>query len=374
VTGTPPTSPAADGRTALILSGSLGKGHDTVAEASAAALAPLGVTSRTVDSMALLGGPGSRLGDWAFRTILGSPPVYDAFHFNQLRPGRWLARAMDGAALKVMWPRFLEEAERDPPDLVLSVFATGAAAGARYKREHPAVATAVFITDSFAHAMWVHPETDLFLVTSTICATAVRRYRPRARVAVVTHPTRPMFYAAPTRSAARERLGVPADARCALLMSGAWGIGPVAECAAALARQGCWVLAVAGSNARLERQLRELAAADPRVVPFGFTDRVPELMAASDVVVSSSGDTCREARVVGRGLVLFDVVPGHGRENLAHELELGNAAVCSPTPESVAAAVDAFLDDPDHGDTPPVTSPERWEHELCAALAAIGFG
>ncbi len=110
------------------------------------------------------------------------------------------------------------------------------------------------------------------------------------------------------------------------------------------------------------------------MVPFGFTDRVPELMAASDVVVSSSGDTCREARVVGRGLVLFDVVPGHGRENLAHELELGNAAVCSPTPESVAAAVDAFLDDPDHGDTAPVTSPERWEEELRAALAAIGFG
>src|SRR5215212_3871414 len=97
-------------RPALILSGSLGKGHDTVAEASAAALAPLEVTSRIVDSMALLGGPGSRLGDWVFRTILGSPPVYDAFHFNQLRPGRWLARAMDGAALRVMWPHFLEEA------------------------------------------------------------------------------------------------------------------------------------------------------------------------------------------------------------------------------------------------------------------------
>jgi UDP-N-acetylglucosamine:LPS N-acetylglucosamine transferase len=361
-------------RIGLILSGSLGKGHDTVAEASAAALAPLGVSSRIVDSMALLGGPGSRLGDWVFRTILGSPPVYDAFHFNQLRPGRWLARAMDGAALNVMWPRFLAEAERQPPELILSVFATGAAAGARYKRSHPTVTTAVFITDSFAHAMWVHPETDLFLVTSSVCATAVRRYRPRARVAVVTHPTRPMFYDAPSRAVARERLGVPADARCALLMSGAWGIGPVAECAAALARQGVWVLAVAGSNAKLERQLRALAATEPRVVPFGFTDRVPELMAASDVVVSSSGDTCREARVVGRGLVLFDVVPGHGRENLAHELELGNAAVCSPTPASVAAAVDAYLDDPDHGDTPPVTSPELWEGELRAALGAIGFG
>jgi UDP-N-acetylglucosamine:LPS N-acetylglucosamine transferase len=369
---TPRAAPP-DRRRALILSGSLGKGHDTVAEASAAALEPWGVASTIVDSMALLGGPGSRLGDWVFRTILGAPPVYDAFHFNQLRPGRGLARAFDRAALHVMWPRFLDQVADEPPDLVLSVFATGAAAGARYKARGADALTAVFITDSFAHAMWVHEETDVFLVTSAVCATAVKRYRPRARVAVVTHPTRPMFYAAPSRGAARERLGVPADARCALLMSGAWGLGPVADCAAALARDDVWVLAVAGANARLEGRLRALAAVDRRVVPFGFTDRVPELMAASDVVVSSSGDTCREARVVGRGLILFDVVPGHGRENLAHELELGNAAVCSPTPASVAASVTAFLDDPAHGDTPPVTSPAAWESEFRAALASAGF-
>jgi UDP-N-acetylglucosamine:LPS N-acetylglucosamine transferase len=74
-------------------------------------------------------------------------------------------------------------------------------------------------------------------------------------------------------------------------------------------------------------------------VPFAYTDRVAELMAASDVIVTSSGDTCREARVVGRHLVLLDVVPGHGRENLMHELELGDAWVCLPTPSSVVGNV-----------------------------------
>ena len=50
-------------------------------------------------------------------------------------------------------------------------------------------------------------------------------------------------------------------------------------------------------------------------------------MAASDLVITSSGDTCTEARTVGRPLLLLDVVQGHGRDNLQHELELGDAAV-----------------------------------------------
>ena len=155
-------------------------------------------------------------------------------------------------------------------------------------------------------------------------------------------------------------------------MSGAWGVGPVAECARALAEDGLWVLAVAGSSTKLANRLRALAEHHHHVIPFGFTDRVPELMAASDVVVSSPGDTCREARVVGRGLVLFDAIPGHGRENLMHELESGNAWVASPAPSALVASVNAFLADPHHGDVPPI-EPALWEDEFRDALASVGL-
>ena len=103
----------------------------------------------------------------------------------------------------------------------------------------------------------------------------------------------------------------------------------------------------------MERSCRRLAPAIARVIPFGYTERVPDLMAASDVVVTSSGDTCREARTLGRGIVLLDVVPGHGRENLMHELELGGATVCMPTPDSIARAVRSFVGDPARSRVPP---------------------
>jgi processive 1,2-diacylglycerol beta-glucosyltransferase len=358
---------------ALFVSGSLGKGHDVLAEACASALEPHGVESRIVDAMGLLGQRASLAGDWVFRRLLSVNAVYDAFHFSQLRDDGRVGRVMDRLAVDHMFPHIRALVDDFGPELVVPVFATGAGAVARLKDAGYPLVSVVIMTDSFAHRMWVYESTDLFLVTSRAAAESVRRYWPEARVGVVTAPVRPDFYRAPSRAAARDRFGVPEDARCVLLMSGAWGLGPLDEAAEALAADGIWVLAVAGSNARLEAQLRAVAARDRRVLPFGYTEDVPELMAASDVVVTSSGDTCREARTIGRGIVLLDVVPGHGRENLMHEIELGGAAVCMPTPDSIARAVKVFIDDPTRSQVAPALDAASAPTQFVEAVRGLGF-
>ena len=67
-----------------------------------------------------------------------------------------------------------------------------------------------------------------------------------------------------------------------LTIDSGWGFGPLAESVPALAEAGVQVLAVAGRDRRLERRFRELAARTPRITPFGYTDRIPALMAAAD--------------------------------------------------------------------------------------------
>jgi hypothetical protein len=137
-----------------------------------------------------------------------------------------------------------------------------------------------------------------------------------------------------------------------------------------LADAGVHVLAVAGRDRRIERGLRELAAGRPRITPFGYTDRVPELMAAADVIVALPGAlTCGEARVVGRHLLLLDVMPGHGRDNLQHELELGGADVCVPSLGGVTASVLALRD---AAVRPYPSQVPRWEPGYVAALRRIG--
>jgi hypothetical protein len=161
-----------------------------------------------------------------------------------------------------------------------------------------------------------------------------------------------------------------------LAIDSGWGFGPMADSVLALARAGVHVLAVAGRDRQLETRLRQVAAAVPRVTPFGFTDRVPELMAAADVVLALPGaNTCSEARVVGRDLLLLDVMPGHGRDNLLHELELGQAHVCVPTPRGVTASVLALRDQTSRGHEPagaPQPAP-RWEPAYIAAFRQIGL-
>jgi processive 1,2-diacylglycerol beta-glucosyltransferase len=360
-------------RTALLVSGSIGMGHDQLAEACAASLADRGWSTRTLDAMRLLGRGGGAAGEAVFRAMLAVPGLYDAFHFTVLRAGGRLALLADAAARRRVVPRLREYLDADPPDLIISVFATGASAVSRLADCYPAARHVVFCSDVTPHRLWVHSNVDLYLVTAGVAVPAVQRFQPEAQVLVVPPAVRPAFYQPPAQEQVRASLGIPAAERCVLLMSGAWGLGPVAAAAQALGNAGVHVLAVAGRNARLERKLRAAAARQPRVRAFGYTPEIPALMAASDLVITSSGDTCTEARTIGRSLLLLDVVPGHGRDNLQHELELGDAAVTSPRPADVVRGALAALERVKPARPGPTRTLADWEAAFHAALETIGI-
>jgi processive 1,2-diacylglycerol beta-glucosyltransferase len=371
VTGQP-DQPERRERRALLLSGSIGMGHDTLAEACSATLEADGWSTRTLDLMRMLGRGGSSVGNAVFRSMIAVPGVFDAFHYAVLRTGGRIASLTDAAARREIEPRLRGVLDAHRVDLIISVFATGASAVSRLKPRYPAMSHVVFCTDATPHRLWVHPGVDLYLVTSEVAERAVRRFEPDARVLVVPAPLRAAFYDPPSQDRARQRLGVPEHERCVLLMSGAWGIGPVADAAEALASAGVHVLAVAGQNTGLEHKLQAAARRQPRVRAIGYTDRIPELMAASDMVITSSGDTCTEARTVGRPLLLLDVVQGHGRDNLQHELELGDAAVTSGRPADVVRSALAALDAVKPPPAGPTRSYAAWQSAFSTAMDSIG--
>jgi UDP-N-acetylglucosamine:LPS N-acetylglucosamine transferase len=359
-------------RRALILSGSLGMGHDVIAELLTTTLENQGWQCRSLDCMKLLGGVQSDIADRVFRGLTSVQSVYDSLHFSHFRPGSRLAMAMDWGATRRLVPALQAELGADGADLLISAFPTGASAAAQLKRRSPGLTTVVLCTDASVHRFWAWPEIDLYLVTSEAAAASVRRYVPRARTALVPPPVRRAFYHAGSQPVVRRDLGLPEDRRCVLVMGGGWGLGPLAEVTEALARKQVHVLAVAGRNQRLETRLRGLAHGNAFIHPYGYTDQVPALMAAADLVVTTPGaTTCGEARVVGRMLVLLDVVPGHGRENLQHELELGRAEACDGRPDRAVASVLAALDRTDRPAPAATRSPAEWDQAFGAAMRKI---
>jgi processive 1,2-diacylglycerol beta-glucosyltransferase len=366
------TSTLALPRRALLLSGSIGMGHDALAAACTGSLQTQGWATTTLDAMQMLGQHSGPAGEAVFRTMLALPGVYDAFHYSALRTGSRLALMADAAARRQLVPPLRAHLDRNPADLIISVFATGAAVASELAGRYPGMQHVVFCTDVTPHRLWVHSNVDLYLVTAEVSELAVLRFRPDARVQVVPPPVRPAFYNAPSQAEARAGLGVPVGERCVLLMSGAWGLGPLASAAQALGDAGVHVLAVAGRNARMARKLAAVSARQPRVRAFGFTDRIPDLMSAADLVITSSGDTCAEARTVGRPLLLLDVVQGHGRDNLQHELELGDAMVSSAAAADVARSALAALDRVKPDASGPVRTKAGWETAFLTALATLG--
>jgi len=345
-----------------------------MAEACAVSLRRRGWTTDIVDSIRMMGNRQGGVGEAVFRGMLAMPGFYDAFHFGQLRTGGRLARFADAASSRYLVPALDDWLGQHPVQLLVSVFATGASAASRIKDRHPGLVTAVFCTDVCPHWLWVHHNTDIYLVTSDPAARYVRRFEPNAHVAIVPAPVRPQFYDAPTQDDARDALGVPRHAPCVLLMSGSWGIGPLIEVAQILSAEGVYVLAVAGRNPGLEAKLRAAATRSSRIIPFGYTDDVPTLMSAANLVITSSGDTCSEARVIGRDLLLLDVVPGHGRENLHQELVRGSAEVTSSEPDAIRRSVLACLDRVKPPSGRIVVGPDAWEAAFGAALDQVGLG
>lgn len=362
---------------AVILSGALGSGHDVVSQIVSDGLEHHGWDVATLDCMALLGSRGAKVGDRVFRQITAMPGLYDGLHFADFRRGGPIVRAIDREATRRLVPAVAAELERRPAELLVATFATGASVAAKLRQSLPAHRTMVLCTDVDVYWLWVWDELDLYLVTSRAAAGSVRRYLPRAQVQVVPPLVRRAFYDAPDQDEARRQLelGIGPEEPCVLIMGGGWGMGPIEAAARALGADGVHVLAVAGRNPRLEQRLQRLAADAPGTVhPFGFTDRVPELMAAADVVVTTPGaTTCGEARVMGRHLVIIDTLPGHGRQNLQHELEQGDADASGPSGAEVHATVTAVLEQVKRP-LPSVVRPAgEWDDAWSTALESLGL-
>jgi UDP-N-acetylglucosamine:LPS N-acetylglucosamine transferase len=335
----------------LLLTAAMGEGHNAAARAIADRIARHWPTAevRTLDVIALLAPGMSRLAQAVYRLALGrAPAVYQLF-YDLLRRHPWFAwgskRFVAAWCGWRLWPRL----RRFDPDAVICTHPYGAAAMDRLRRvRRVAVTTAIFVTDFAPHPFWVFSQIDLTFVMHELSAREARRIGPRGQVLVAAPPVLPAFrpFGPAEQRAARQALALRPDALVVLVTAGGWGVGRLAEAVAALLRPRpaggagadsagpgtplpLQVVAVCGHNQALRQRLQALGEPRERLVPLGFTTRMPELMAAADVVVTNAGGiTALEALASARPLLLFDPIPGHGRANAAMMAAAGLALVC----------------------------------------------
>ena len=124
------------------------------------------------------------------------------------------------------------------------------------------------------------------------------------------------------RERVRAELGIAPATRVVLIVGGAWGVGNLTGAARVVdVIPGYHAIVVAARNESLERHLsndRSLSS----VSVAGWTERMPDLMAASDVLIQNAGGvTCLEAFSVRLPVLMFDPLPGHGEDNARQQID-----------------------------------------------------
>ncbi len=316
------SGPAGDSvRRVLILSADVGEGHAAAARALAAQLEharePTEVT--VIDGLAAMGRVLRPVVEDGYRVQLRFVPwTYTLVYFvlAHVPPIRILTSWL--LCLFGSRPLARRIAEHDP-DVVVSTYPAVTVVLARLRRtgavECPTAAT---ITDLTGLFFWAQRGIDMHMVMYGESIRSVERIAGNGSVRHVKPLIDAEFLSQRCPRQSRRALGLPVEGRSVVVSGGGWGVGDVEGAVREFTRvpEVSSIVCLAGRNQHLEHKLRERFRGDERVHVLGFTDRMPEILAAADVLVHSTGGvTCLEAMAAGTPVVSYGLPVGHARLN-----------------------------------------------------------
>jgi processive 1,2-diacylglycerol beta-glucosyltransferase len=308
-------------RRVLILSADVGEGHAAAARALAAQLTdaaqPTEVT--VIDGLAAMGRVLKPVVEDGYRVQLRFLPwTYTIVYglLNHVPPIRALATRL--LCLFGSRPLARAIAEHDP-DVVVSTYPAVTVVLARLRRTGEVVCpTVATITDLTGLFFWAQPGIDMHMVMYGESLSPVERIAGRDSVRLVAPLISEEFLQARCPLQARRALDLPEDGRMVVVSGGGWGVGDVEGAVREFTRvpEASSIVVLAGRNEQLAHKLRRSFAGEPRVRVYEFTDKMPELLAAADVLVHSTGGvTCLEAMAAGTPVVSYGLPVGHARVN-----------------------------------------------------------
>ncbi|MDI3316916.1 MAG: glycosyltransferase [Bacillota bacterium] len=343
----------------LLLDATWGAGHRQAARAIREALlqADPGLRIEQIDGMEMVGHLFNRgVGDIYIAMLRHAPWSYGVFYHRTgfLRDDSPWQKFLN----RLGWTHLLAIVRSRRPRVVVCTFPVPA--GVLVHLRHRGlvdVPVVTVITDYTVHSQWVHPGTNLYCVGSEeVRESLLARGEPEEVIRVTGIPVRDGFrpHTPEEQARARQRLRLRPDRPTFLVTGGAFGaLAAVAGVAERLLRLDpeLQLLLVAGRDRNLRRRLRTLVEETPgarrRARVFGYTDAMPRLMAASDVVVTKAGGlTTAEALAAGVPPLIYRPIPGQEEAN-ARWLLSRKAGLVVRQPEELEAAVRGLLAEPE---------------------------
>lgn len=318
----------------LVISGSVGAGHDGAADELIERLRKLGVRADRRDYLDAVPWFARRVLRDGYTLSVGYAPKLFDWTFAKLEGG-WVQRLALGLCHAAR--RRVRRWSHGYPVVVSTYPLASQTLGQLREAGELDAVLVTFLTDPAVHRMWVHPSVHHHL-TVTEATSRMGRMVYRTPMRPVGGLVSPRFNERLTperRRALREELGLCPDRPVALVVTGSLGMGEVPGAVREIAGTGAaQVLVLCGRNAKLRAELAE----QPGVVALGWRTDMPDLMAISDVLVHNAGGlSVTEALTAGLPTVTYRPIPGHGTANAAILAEAGLA----PWPRNQAELAEA---------------------------------
>lgn len=154
--------------------------------------------------------------------------------------------------------------------------------------------TVCLVLDLFlVHRTWAEPRANVSFVTTEEARKAVIKYGvPEEKIILSSFPINPAFEYLVNKKKLLKELGFSDNKFTVMIMGGAEGMGGVYSVAEMLHENKLDIqtIVIAGRNEDLVFELKSLQEQSGfSWAIFGFTDRIPELMSISDVLISKPG-------------------------------------------------------------------------------------
>ncbi len=188
----------------------------------------------------------------------------------------------------------------------------------------------VVVTDFDLHQMWLHQGvTGYFVANEELAYRLLAAGIDESRIVVTGIPVMPGFSQPTRREHCSAMRGLDPNRTTLLLMGGGAGIGMNKKLIASLLAIDplTQLIVMTGRNQTLFDELVSLSCfCDGRLVPVGYTDQVPELMACADLVITKPGGlSTSECLVMGLPMLLINPIPGQEERNATLLLQEGVA-------------------------------------------------
>ena len=245
--------------------------------------------------------------------------------------------------LKILFDKF-------KPDVVICSQAFPCGMVADYKKYYDSnLKLVAVLTDYIPHSYWVYDKVDYYICPAEdISIRLVRKGVPHNKILSLGIPFDHKFNEPLDRNKLFHKYKLDPGIPTIMIMGGGQGLGPIKDIVKSLekSKYNLQEVVVAGTNKKLLNSLkRKVKKSKKKILLFGFTDAVNELMDIADIIITKPGGvTTAEVLAKRIPMVIVKPIPGQETSN-ADYLTGKGAAIRTEDPKNIYALIERLLED-----------------------------